>query len=92
VTIRKGRTVRTVVIDTNVLLSQPDVVNTFHDADVVIPEMVLSEIDKLKTARVDPELRYKGRQISRILFELSEVGSLHDRPRRAVPSRSSRTT
>jgi hypothetical protein len=78
VTIRKGRTVRTVVIDTNVLLSQPDVVNTFHDADVVIPEMVLSEIDKLKTARVDPELRYKGRQISRILFELSEVGSLHD--------------
>jgi len=70
--------VRTVVIDTNVLLSQPDVVNTFHDADVVIPEMVLSEIDKLKTARVDPELRYKGRQVSRILFELSEMGSLHD--------------
>jgi len=70
--------VRTVVIDTNVLLSQPDVVNTFHEADIVIPEMVLSEIDKLKTARVDPELRYKGRQISRILFELSEVGSLHD--------------
>jgi len=70
--------VRTVVVDTNVLLSQPDVVNSFHDADVVIPEMVLSEIDKLKTARVDPELRYKGRQVSRILFELSEVGSLHD--------------
>ncbi len=69
---------RTVVIDTNVLLSQPEVVNSFHDADVVIPEMVLSEIDKLKTARVDPELRYKGRQVSRILFELSEVGSLHD--------------
>jgi thioredoxin-like negative regulator of GroEL len=70
--------VRTVVIDTNVLLSQPDVVHTFHEADVVIPEMVLSEIDKLKTARVDPELRYKGRQVSRILFELSEIGSLHE--------------
>lgn len=69
---------RTVVIDTNVLLSQPDVVNSFHDADVVIPEMVLSEIDKLKIARVDPELRYKGRKVSRILFELSEMGSLHD--------------
>lgn len=69
---------RTVVIDTNVLLSQPEVVNSFHDADIVIPEMVLSEIDKLKTARVDPELRYKGRQISRILFELSEIGNLHD--------------
>jgi hypothetical protein len=70
--------VRIVVIDTNVLLSEPEVVNGFSDADVVIPEMVLSEIDKLKTARVDPELRYKGRQISRILFELSERGSLHD--------------
>jgi tetratricopeptide (TPR) repeat protein len=70
--------VRTVVIDTNVLLSQPEVINSFHDADVVIPEMVLAEIDKLKTARVDPELRYKGRQVSRILFELSEIGSLHD--------------
>ena len=69
---------RTVVIDTNVLLSQPEVVNSFHDADVVIPEIVLSEIDKLKTARVDPELRYKGRQVSRILFELSETGGLHE--------------
>jgi hypothetical protein len=70
--------VRTVVIDTNVLLSQPEVVNGFQDADVVIPETVLSEIDKLKTARVDPDLRYKGRQISRILFDLSERGSLHE--------------
>ncbi len=69
---------RTVVIDTNVLLSDPGVIDTFHDADVVIPEMVLSEIDKLKTARVDPELRYRGRQISRALFELSERGSLKD--------------
>jgi hypothetical protein len=70
--------VRIIVIDTNVLLSQPEVVNGFTDADVVIPEMVLSEIDKVKTARVDAELRYKGRQVSRILFELSENGNLHD--------------
>jgi tetratricopeptide (TPR) repeat protein len=27
---------------------------------------------------VDPELRYKGRQVSRILFELSETGGLHE--------------
>ncbi|MDO8915945.1 MAG: PIN domain-containing protein [Coriobacteriia bacterium] len=68
--------VRTVVIDTNVLLSQPEAINDFPDALVVIPDTVLSEIDKLKTARVDAELRYKGREISRMLFELSEVGSL----------------
>jgi cytochrome c-type biogenesis protein CcmH/NrfG len=70
--------VRTVVIDTNVLLSDPGVMDRFHDADVVIPEMVLSEIDKLKTARVDPDLRFRGRQISRALFDLSERGSLKD--------------
>jgi tetratricopeptide (TPR) repeat protein len=69
---------RTVVIDTNVLLSDPGVIERFHDADVVIPEMVLSEIDKLKTARVDPQLRYHGRRISRVLFDLSERGSLKD--------------
>lgn len=76
--LERGAEVRTVVVDTNVLLSDPEVLNGFTDAHVVIPEMVLPEIDKLKTARVDPELRFKGRQVSRILFELSERGSLHD--------------
>lgn len=70
--------VRTVVLDTNVLLSQPDAINDFPDATVIIPDTVLSEIDKLKTARVDAELRYKGRAISRMLFELSEQGNLQD--------------
>jgi len=70
--------VRTVVVDTNVLLSQPEAINDFPDALVVIPDTVLSEIDKLKTARVDAELRYKGREISRMLFELSELGPLQD--------------
>jgi len=70
--------VRTVVLDTNVLLSQPEAINDFPDALVVIPDTVLSEIDKLKTARVDAELRYKGREISRMLFELSELGNLQD--------------
>lgn len=69
---------RTVVIDTNVLLTRADVINDFPGADVVIPETVLSEIDKLKTARVDPDLRYQGRQVSRILFDLSENGSLSE--------------
>ena len=70
--------VRTVVLDTNVLLSVPEAINDFPDALVVIPDTVLSEIDKLKTARVDAELRFKGREISRLLFELSERGNLQD--------------
>jgi cytochrome c-type biogenesis protein CcmH/NrfG/rRNA-processing protein FCF1 len=67
---------KTFIIDTNVLLADPNVILSFPHADVVIPETVLGELDKLKTARVDPDLRFRGREISRLLFELSEGGSL----------------
>jgi tetratricopeptide (TPR) repeat protein len=67
-----------VVLDTNVLLADPNSVLSFPRADVVIPETVLGELDKLKTARVDPDLRFRGREVSRILFDLSEEGSLVD--------------
>lgn len=69
---------RIVVIDTNVLLADPNSVLSFPRAEVVIPETVLGELDKLKTARVDPDLRFRGREVSRLLFELSEDGSLVD--------------
>ncbi|MBE0476214.1 MAG: hypothetical protein IBX62_03840 [Coriobacteriia bacterium] len=69
---------RTVVFDTNVLLADPNALFAFPDADVVIPETVLAELDKLKTSRVDPELRFRGREVSRLLFELSEDGNLVD--------------
>lgn len=65
-----------VVLDTNVLLADPTAVLSFPRDDVVIPETVLGELDKLKTARVDPDLRFRGREVSRILFDLSEEGSL----------------
>jgi len=67
---------RTIVLDTNVLLSDPQVLLSFEDATIIIPETVLGEIDKLKTQRVDPDLRFKGREVSRMLFEFSETGSL----------------
>ena len=69
---------RTIVFDTNVLLADPNAPLAFPDADIVIPETVLAELDKLKTSRVDPDLRFRGREISRLLFELSETGSLVD--------------
>jgi tetratricopeptide (TPR) repeat protein len=72
------RHVRTVVLDTNVLLTRPDVLTRFSDAEVIIPDTVLAEIDKLKTARVDADLRFRGREVSRMLFELSETGPLQD--------------
>lgn len=67
---------RTVILDTNVLLSNPGVLLEFPDANVIVPETVLGEIDKLKISRVDPDLRFKGREVSRMLFELSESGNL----------------
>jgi tetratricopeptide (TPR) repeat protein len=67
---------KTVILDTNVLLADPGSLLGFPDAHVVIPETVLGELDKLKTSRVDPDLRFRGREVSRILFDLSEQGSL----------------
>lgn len=69
---------KVVILDTNVLLADPNALLGFPRADVVIPEPVLGELDKLKTARVDPDLRFRGREVSRMLFELSEDGSLID--------------
>lgn len=69
---------RTVVLDTNVLLADPGSLFSFPDAEIIIPETVLGELDKLKTSRVDPDLRFRGREVSRMLFELSEQGSLID--------------
>lgn len=67
-----------VVLDTNVLLADPQSLLSFPRAEVVVPEIVLGELDKLKTARVDPDLRFRGREVSRLLFEFSEEGSLVD--------------
>jgi len=66
------------VLDTNVLLYNPRAVYAFPNADVIIPDIVLGELDKIKTSRADRELRYRSRQISRILFDLSAQGKLTD--------------
>lgn len=67
---------RTLVFDTNVLLADPGAFFAFPDTEIIIPETVLGELDKLKVTRVDPDLRFRGREVSRVLFDLSEQGSL----------------
>lgn len=67
-----------IVFDTNVLLTDPNALLAYGNAEIVLPETVLSEIDKLKTARVDPDLRFKGREVTRILFEVSGGQSFVD--------------
>lgn len=67
-----------IVIDTNVLLNDPYALYAYSDAEIIIPQTVLSELDKLKMGRSDGEIRFRGREVSRTLFELSQHGSLLD--------------
>lgn len=66
----------TYVLDTNVLLTNSKVLSSLRDADVVLSTIVISELDKVKMNRGDADLRFRGREISRFLFDLSEKGDL----------------
>ncbi|MEK8129695.1 PhoH family protein [Paenibacillus filicis] len=64
------------VLDTNVLLQDPNAIYAFDDNEVVIPAVVLEEID-LKKRNAD-ELGRNSRQISRMLDSLREGGFLYE--------------
>lgn len=69
---------RSYVLDTNALLNDPDVVYAFSGAEVVIPAVVIAELDKIKRRRTDRRVRFHGRKATRLLFELSQQGRLVD--------------
>ncbi|MCZ7663556.1 MAG: PIN domain-containing protein [Thermoleophilia bacterium] len=69
---------RVYVVDTNALLNDPEVINSFSGAEVVVPAVVLQELDKLKQRRTDARVRYHGRKATRLLFEVSRNGRLLD--------------
>jgi len=62
-----GTTERTYVLDTSVLLSDPKAVFRFKEHAVVLPVIVISE---LESKRNDPEIGYFARQALRNLDEL----------------------
>jgi PhoH-like ATPase len=62
------------VLDTNVLLHDPHAIFSFEDNEVVIPIVVIEELDKFKKG-ID-EIGRNARQISRILDELRQKGKL----------------
>lgn len=64
------------IVDTNVLLNDPHALFVYPEAELVVPQVVLAELDKIKMARNDREIKFRGREISRILFGLSEHGPL----------------
>ncbi|ARC56229.1 PhoH-like protein [Frondihabitans sp. 762G35] len=65
--VRSATAQRTYVLDTSVLLSDPQAMFRFAEQAVVIPVVVIGELEK---KRHDPELGYFARQALRLLDEL----------------------
>ncbi len=68
---------RTYVIDTSVLLSDPKAIFRFHEHDVVLPVVVVTE---LEAKRSHPELGYFARQTLRLLDDLRLENGRLDAP------------
>lgn len=64
------------VLDTNVLLHDPNAIYAFEDNEVIIPAIVLEEIDSKK--RHADEIGRNARYVSRLLDSLRLRGRLHD--------------
>ncbi len=60
------------VLDTNVLLHDPNAIFAFEDNEVIIPAVVLEEIDS-KKRNVD-EIGRNARYVSRLLDSLRQKG------------------
>lgn len=63
-------------LDTNVLLHDPNAIFSFCENDVVIPAVVLEEVDSKK--RLMDELGRNAREISRILDRLRVTGKIYE--------------
>ncbi len=65
------------VLDTNVLLQDPFALFAFQENEVVIPAIVLEEVDSKK--RYMDEIGRNARQIAKIMDRLREKGKLHEK-------------
>lgn len=63
------------ILDTNVLLHDPHSIFSFQDNEVIIPAVVLEELDAKK--RYIDEVGRNAREVSRLLDKLRENGKLH---------------
>ncbi len=77
VTTAADTSVRTYVIDTSVLLSDPHAVRNFHEHEVIVPIVVVTE---LEAKRNHPELGYFARTALRYLDELRLANGRLDLP------------
>lgn len=65
------------VLDTNVLLQDPLAIFAFEDNEVVIPAIVLEEVDSKK--RYMDEVGRNARQVAKIMDQFRGEGKLHDK-------------
>ncbi|KFZ43526.1 hypothetical protein CS060_00995 [Anoxybacillus flavithermus] len=65
------------VLDTNVLLQDPYSIFSFQDNEVVIPAVVLEEVDSKK--RYMDEVGRNARQVSKLIDHLRQNGKLHEK-------------
>ncbi|MCC8163733.1 MAG: PhoH family protein [Lachnospiraceae bacterium] len=68
--------VKTYVVDTNVLLQAPYALESFEDNRVILPMVVLEELDRFKKA--EREIGANARRVIRFLERLRQRGSLLD--------------
>ena len=64
------------VLDTNILLHNPDAMFVFKEHNVIIPFQVIEELDKMK--RKDDDLGRNARGAIRNLDRLRQIGALAD--------------
>ena len=74
---KKEQGLRTYVLDTSVLLSDPKALFRFKEQSVVIPIIVINELEK---KRHDPEIGYFARQALRLLDDLRQEHERLDFP------------
>lgn len=65
---------KTYILDTNVLLSDVTSINSFDEHNIIIPLVVLEELDKQKTRQ--DEVGSAARQLNRIFDTMRQNGSL----------------
>ena len=64
------------VLDTNVLLQDPHSIFSFEENEVIIPAVVLEEVDSKK--RYMDEIGRNARQVARLIDGFREIGKLHE--------------
>jgi PhoH-like ATPase len=65
-----GETRKIFVLDTSVVIHDPQCIQTFGDNDIVVPLALISEIDGFKTG--DDQKGFNAREFSRVLDRLKE--------------------